>query len=329
MLDTLAALLVGTGITFLSSLLLTNSVESLDSRTKLGSTFVGAIVTPLFTSLPEMIVFFTAILFYSGFEGDKIGIGTLFGQPFVTSSLSYGLLGSSIIMGMLRRKRQNTSVNIDMNLSVPYIFVSILFPTLYIPSLLVSYHIQILFAAIFAISYFLFVYLSYQKRIIGAIRPEIEPYLIKFMNPLLAIIVQIILTSIGLYIGTHLLVESLITISTVLGIDPLGLSIIVVPLATAIPETLNAMIWGYKGNDSLAISALVGEKVLYSTFYPALGLLSIKWTSNIYSELSIIFTTAVSFMMLIYIRSRHIPIYVMFIGSSFFILYAWLIFAYF
>jgi len=328
LLDDLFILFLGSVITFFSSLLLTNSVESLEAKTKLGTTFIGAVVTPLFTSLPEMIVFFAAILLYSNLQGDKIGIGTLYGQPFMTSSLSYGLVGFSILFGAFRRKRQEYHAIVNKDLSLPYVFISILFPFLYIPSKLASYHIQFLFATIFGTSYFLFVYLSYRKRIISVAQEEIKPYLAKYTYILYALIIQFILTIIGLYVGTHLLISSLVNIASKVNIDPLGLSIIVIPLATAIPETLNAMIWGYKGKDNLAISALVGEKLLYSTFYPALGLITVTWVSNIYSNFSIIFTTIVSVVMWLYIRKKQIPLYAFFIGFFFFVFYSWFIFTF-
>ncbi|MEM3637849.1 MAG: hypothetical protein QXE12_04090 [Conexivisphaerales archaeon] len=320
MFDIISFLFLGGAVTFISSLLLTNSVESLDAKTSLGTTFVGAIVTPLFTSLPEMIVFFVAILFYSGSQGDKIGIGTLFGQPFITSSLSYGLIGFSIILGLVKKKRQRTYATVDKNLTLPYIFISILFPLLYIPSLLVLNHLQFLFAIMFGASYIWFVYLSYRNRIIG-IKEQTQPYFKKYFGTTHALIIQLTLTTVGLYLGTHFLIESLVKISSTIQIDPMALSIIIVPLTTAIPETLNAMVWGYKGKDSLAISALVGEKVLYSTFYPALGLLTVAWSTTIYSDLSILFTTTVSLMMWYFIRERHIPLYAFFIGLLFFISY--------
>jgi len=319
-------LLLGIIITFFSSLLLTNSVESLDTKTRLGTTFVGAIITPLFTSLPEMIVFFAAVFLYSNSQGEKIGIGTLYGQPFMTSSLSYGLVGFSILFGIFKKKRQEHYAIVNKDLSLPYIFISILFPFLYIPSLVTSYHIQFLFAIIFGISYFLFVYLSYHRRIINIVQEEVRPYLAKYIQASYVIIIQFVLTSIGLYVGTHLLIDALVSISTKVNVDPLGLSIIIIPLATAIPETLNAMIWGYKGKDSLAVSALVGEKLLYSTFYPALGLLTVEWISNIYSDFSIIFTTIISLIMWVYIRKKHIPLYAFFIGFLFFTFYSLYIF---
>jgi len=47
----------------------------------------------------------------------------------------------------------------------------------------------------------------------------------------------------------------------------MGLAIIVVPAATAVPETASALIWGFRGKDTLSLASLVGEKgTIHNTF---------------------------------------------------------------
>jgi cation:H+ antiporter len=318
--------MLGAAITFFSSLTLTNSIEYLEHKTRLGASFIGSIITPLFTSIPEIIIFTIAIIIYSGDVGNQIGIGTLFGQPFMTSTLSYGLVGISALLGLFYKHRTDTNMHVQKNLLIPYVFVSILFPLLVIPGLTNSMTTQYVLAAIFASSYFIFTWIVYRGRERNSSQIESKPYLSRITSPVKATIIQLFFVAISLYYGANIMVASLASLSSTLNVNPLGLSIFIIPFSTSIPETMSSMIWAFKGRDTLSISSLVGEKVLYSTFYPAIGLAAVQWTSNLFADLSILFTTIVSFSLFLFIRNGRIPIYALFLGISFFLLYVTFIF---
>jgi hypothetical protein len=80
--------------------------------------------------------------------------------------------------------------------------------------------------------------------------------------------------------GSYVMVGSAADMSRALGIPAISLSIIVIPLATALPETLSSLIWAFRGRDTLAVGALIGESVMFSTVYPALGILLTGWRLN-------------------------------------------------
>ena len=95
-----------------------------------------------------------------------------------------------------------------------------------------------------------------------------------------------------------------------------------VPAATAIPETSSALIWGYRGKDTLSVGSLVGEKILYSTFYPGMGLLLTSWVLDIHAYMSVAATTVISLILLFYIRRQRLPWYGLCFGLFFFVAYA-------
>ena len=101
---------------------------------------------------------------------------------------------------------------------------------------------------------------------------------------------------------------------------------IIIPAATAIPETITALIWGYRGKDTLSIGSLVGEKILYSTFYPALGLFLTSWVLDIHAVFSVIVTTIISLILLYFILKRRLPWYGLFFGFILFVVYGVLVF---
>jgi cation:H+ antiporter len=108
--------------------------------------------------------------------------------------------------------------------------------------------------------------------------------------------------------------------------SPLGLALIVVPAATAIPETTSALIWGYRGKDTLSLGSLVGEKILYSTFYPAMGLFLTSWALDRHAYFSVLATTVISFILLLFILRKKMPWWGLCFGLFFFVAYAILIF---
>ena len=300
-------------IVFLASMLFVNAIEYAGFLLRLGTSFIGAILSPLFTSLPEMIVFLVAVFVA---KAESVGIGTIFGQPFMASSLSYGLVGVAVVLGYKARKRKSTELKVDRSLVIPFAFVTILFPLTLLPDF-VGYHK--LFGILFLASYIVYVVLMMR----GGEETLDEPndlYLCR-NYPKIGISVQLICAIILLYIGSDWLVESVKKIAMMLGISELGLALIIVPMATAIPETASAIIWGYRGRDTMSIGSLVGEKILYSTFYPGLGLLTTSWKLDDHAFMSVFATTIISIVMLKFISKERIPAKALFLGIVFFIGY--------
>jgi len=314
-------------IVFIAAMLFVNAIEYLSCNFQLGGSFVGAILSPLFTSLPEMIVFVVAVFFAGVSEGEAIGIGTIFGQPFMASSLSYGLVGLAAIIGFYLKKRDGLVLEVDRGLVVPYIFVTILFPLTILPAF-IGYHF--VFGLFFLATYIYYVSLMYKRRRVEMIeKVEEPPFVCKIVpHPLYGSILQLIAAVLLLYKGSHDMVGSVDMLAKQIGISAMGLALIIVPAATAIPETATALIWGYRGKDTLCIGSLVGEKILYSTFYPGIALLVTSWELDIHAYLSVVATTLVSLLLLYFIAKERIPWYGLCLGVFFFIGYAILIFVY-
>ena len=310
-----------------SAMLYVNSIEFLGYRYKMGGSFVGAILSPLFTSLPELIILLIAVFEFGGTNGSAIGVGTIFGQPFMASSLSYGLVGVVVLLSFFLRRRTHSYLEVSRTLAIPFIFVTLLFPLTLIPSLSSSRLAHFLFALIFLCSYLVYLAIMYKRKSLGVISEAEKPYFCGvFQNRELAGFVQLIVSVVILYFGASQLVAAVNQIAISLGVNVLGLAIIVIPAATAVPETASALIWGFRGKDTLSIGSLVGEKVLYSTLYPAIGLFVTSWTLDNQVYLSVLATSVVSLMMLFFISRKRIPWYGLVLGLAFFGAYVLLTF---
>lgn len=308
---------------FLGSFVFVNAIEYAGGLMKWSRSFVGSIISPFFTSFPELIVFVIAI-FYAD-HGKDIAIGVIFGEPFISSSLAYTLvlvaITFSLFAGAAKRRK---SLNVDRSIAYPYAFVSILYPLLILAGY-ITRRLDMVLGVGFLIAYLVYVYVMYKS---GAEEDEEheKPFLSRFMDARAAVGIQLAVSIVLLYYGSELLVHSVSDISTSIGISALTLSILLIPFATAIPETLTAMIWGYQGKDSMAISSLVGEKVLYTTLYPGIALLAIPWVINESAVISVITAEVVSLVYIFYIRRGKFPLYALSFGVVFFIIYVFLIF---
>ena len=327
MLENVAGLIFGMAVVLVGSLLFVNAIEYLGFRFQLGGSFVSATLSPLFTSLPEMIIFLVAIFGLGGISGQEIGVGTLFGEPFMASSLSYGLVGLVAIIGYRLKKRQDTVLEVSKHLVLPYAFIIVLFPATLIPSLFNSIIVRYGFALLFFGAYAVYVILTVRTKNLESIEEAEDPYIGRFVSHLTyGGIVQLIAAVALIYFASTQMVASVKAIAEAIGISALGLSIILIPAATAIPETASAIIWTWSGKDTLGVGALVGEKILFATFYPALGLLLTAWILDIYAYVSVAATTVVSLILLYFVYRQRIPWYAMLSGLAFFIAYAAIIF---
>jgi cation:H+ antiporter len=324
--------LIGTMVlVFIAAIIFTNAIEWIASQMKLGCSFVGSIIAPLFTSIPEMVVFLVAIFAYSGEAGTDIGVGTIYGQPFMASSLSYGLVGIAVLAGFLLKKRSSSHMHVDKSLATPFLFVSILFPLTLVPAFTGSHAIKYVFAFIFLAAFVYYIWTMYKRKNAEQIEDAEAPYFCRIVPKAskgrMALALFQLLVAVGLlYIGSEKMVGTVETLSQGIGLSALALALIIVPAATAIPETSTALIWGFKGRDTLSLGSLVGEKILYSTFYPALALFLISWSYDIHILMSVIATTVISFMLYLCIRFNKLNWYTLCLGLIFFIAYIILVF---
>jgi cation:H+ antiporter len=333
--DSLPLPLVLSGSAFLvlvSAFIFVNSIEYIGYRMHLGGSFVSAILSPLFTSLPEMIVFMVAVFAYAGQAGQDIGIGTIFGQPFMASSLSYGLVGISVLAGYLFKKRATLSMTVDRTLIIPYTFILILFPLALLPGLINIAAVRYICGCVFIGSFIFYIWLMHRRRGQEIIEEAEIPYFARLLpqsprNGIIMAVVQLAVAAAVLYFGSREMVRSVDLLAKDIGVSTMGLALVIIPAATAIPETASAIIWSYRGKDTFSIGSLVGEKILYCSFYPGLALFVTAWHLDIHAYMSVIATTIVSLVLLFFIARQKVPWWGLCVGFVFFVAYAFVVFS--
>jgi cation:H+ antiporter len=222
-------------------------------------------------------------------------------------------------------------MRVDRSLSIPYVFITILFPLTVVPAIFHSNAVKYSFGFVFLAGFLFYIWLMYRRKTEQSIEEAEKTYISRVLPKnetvqTIGAFVQLAVAAGLLYLGSERMVNSVSSLSQSINISPLGLALIIIPIATAIPETISALIWGYQGKDTLSLGSLVGEKILYSTFYPGLGLLLTSWELDIPAYWSIIATTIISLILLFYVLRARLPWYGLFFGLMFFIAYVVAIF---
>lgn len=327
MIENILSLVVSMVIVFVAAFLFVNAIEYIGCRFRWGGSFVSATLAPLFTSLPEMIIFLVALFSLGGASGEDIGIGTLFGQPFMASSLSYGLVGVTAFIAYKMRKRQSSTLHVSRRLLLPYVFITLLFPLTLVPAIVGGEIARYVFGAIFLGAYFVYIAIMYRGKGAERLEGAESPYICRVMkNQLLGGAIQLTAAVLLLYFSSHQMVSSVAAIADGTGISALALALVLIPAVTAIPETSSDIIWAYKGKDNLCLGALVGEKVLYATFYPGVGLFLTSWVLDIYAYFSVLACFTVSVVLMFFVAREKLPWHYLLIGIIFFVGYAVFIF---
>lgn len=258
--------IAGLALTLASSVAFGGSMEFLGSRLGLRSGLLGSVVTPLLTSVPELVVFLYALLAYRG--GIGVAEGTVIGEPFLVSTLMLPLL---VALSLVRGRG---GLRAGKELLAPMAVFAVFFPSVVTPELLADSRAKYLAAAMLLAAYLAFT--ARQGRAGEPLAEPVKPLLLG-KSRLTGGALQLLLSLAGLYVGAEVLVRGVVAASRSLGLSPFEVSVLLVPLATAVPESSVAFLWELRGHDSLAIGALIGETVLYATVYPALGLLITPW----------------------------------------------------
>lgn len=289
-------ILSGIAMIIVSSFLLTLAIEEIGRRGRLSDRLTGAVISPIFTSLPELAVILIALLFVGRTSGSEIAAGTIIGEPFMVSALGFPIVALTLLFARKKRRLEE----IDGTLSKMLIFMGLIFPIILVPHFFSSVYVRPVVAVLLVILFIVFLKLVRGK---GNFEEEASDFKIK-TGAMFALILAL---GIGLLLGgSSLLVTGIDNLSQQIGVNRELITILLVPLGTIVPETMNAVIWAYRGRTSLAIGAMVGEEIFFVTLYPVIGILASQWVITTDGILAVGLTSSFSAVLgFITYRSRN------------------------
>lgn len=259
LLEAILEISIGIALVIFSGVLIEELVDWISWRINRSSASIAMIFAPLMTSAPEMAVFIIALI-----EGKKsIAWGTIVSQPFMASTIVYPTVVLVALFAFYFGRRSTRTVRVHKSVAIPLIIFTI--PLL--PILFLHPETHGIYGRIYGIMlitvYFIYSYFMMRGETSVAEEPDL-----KLKVPFF----QIAFSILALYFGGELMVRGIYYLGLLLRMDETALSVLIVPLATVVPESIVGLIFIIKNRDDEGIGAIVGEKALYGTFYPGLAM---------------------------------------------------------
>lgn len=271
-------LLVSAAAIYLACSWFVNAVEWLGARLQVGTVAVGSVLAAIGTALPESVVTFVAVVFGSGSERKEIGIGAAMGGPLVLSTIAYGVVGVVLILvhhsARLRPKGADELIGDQRWFFVLFIAKLVLG--------LVVFKWKPWLALAFLAAYAVYVVRELREASAdgGHSAEELEPLKLASKRPHppgWAIAVQTIGTLAIIFAASQLFVSQIETLGPHLGLAPAVTALLLSPIATELPEVLNAVIWVRQGKEELALANVAGSMMIQVTIPSAIGIAFTPW----------------------------------------------------
>jgi cation:H+ antiporter len=282
-----------------------NAVEWLGQRLNIGTMAVGTILAAFGTALPESVVTLVAVTTGPTAEIRNIGVGAAMGGPLVLATVAYGVTGAMLI---LRRRNQSRSRElIAAGVGAPsaehltnerddegsvmdyaaqttrlvndqrwFMAVFVVKVVLGLVAFAIKPWLGLVFFAVYAVYFWREIRggqssdhdeeLSPLKLQPRATRPATTAVLAQTLGALAVI-----------FVFSQVFVHQLSAIGPMLGLSGAVTALLLSPIATELPEIMNAIIWVRQGKTQLALANISGAMMIQATVPSGLGLLFTDW----------------------------------------------------
>lgn len=285
----LIILLISLVVIVAASEIFTNAIESLGAKLKFSEGVTGSIFAAVGTALPETMVPLVAIFAGNSAEiSQEVGVGAILGAPFMLSTLAMFLVGCAAWIFRHRRNKavihpERSGLKRDLEF---FLFVfSLAFLVAFTPPAWRPFRVFV--AVVLALTYFYYVLetIKASKALVvcGCATEESKPLYLSaiFKDHMFFVIVQLLI-GLGLIIaGAKGFVVGIEHLAEIIHIPVIALSLLIVPIATELPEKVNSIIWIRQGKDTLAIGNIIGAMVFQGSLLPAIGIFLTPWTINL------------------------------------------------
>ncbi len=214
---------------------------------------------------------------------EEIGVGAILGAPLMLSTLSLFLMSLAVLgrrgsQGHLTPER--TGLKRDMDFFLMAFSLSLV--AMFIPH--TQDWVRAVIAFVMVMIYFIYVMLTLRasSKLVenGHATEAGEPmWLTRLGLPQnLPVILAQLALGLGLLVaGAKGFIHGVEQAAPILGISALMLSLMIVPIATELPEKVNSILWIRKHKDTLAFGNISGAMVFQGTLLPAIGVSLTPW----------------------------------------------------
>lgn len=307
----------------------TNALEHLGERLGISEGVTGSLFAAVGTAMPESMV--PILAFFAGGSNaavnEEIGVGAILGAPLMLSTLSLFLMTLAVtrsrgVHGHLRPER--TGLTRDLNFFLIAFAMAAL--ALFVPDQGKMLHS--LMALFMLLIYFVYVLMTVRASS-ELVRDGhgTEAHAPMFLSRLglpenMGVIILQIAIGLGLLIfGAKGFIHGVETTSEHLGVSALFLSLLIVPIATELPEKINSILWIRRGKDTLAFGNITGAMVFQGTVLPAIGLLLTPWTMRKEVLAGIVFAFAAAAWLRFCAARGPLHVWMLFVNGALYVLY--------
>lgn len=320
-----------------------NAVEWLGARLQVGSIAVGTILAAVGTALPESVVTLVAVVFGGSQATDDIAVGAALGGPLVVGTIAYGVTG---LMLLRKRALQPAAPAAGAALSAPgrrdgssigeldagdlrrlardqtwFIAIFVFKVALGLIAFAIKPWLGLLFFAAYVVYFWREMNADGDK----ASHEDLEPLKLqpRSQSPATwAVVAQTLAALAVIFAASHLFVKQLEWAGPAMGLSPVVTALLLSPIATELPETMNAIIWVRQGKTKLALANISGAMMIQATVPSGIGLLGTQWLFDTPLLLAGIATLAVVLYLLALFRTHRITPTTLALSGLFYVAFA-------
>lgn len=306
-----------------------NALEHLGEKLKISEGVTGSLFAAVGTALPETLVPILAI--FAGTTNaavnQEIGVGAILGAPLMLATLSLSLLSFAVL-----RKRgvsglytpERTGLVRDLNFFL--MAFSVACAAMFVPHDNTAVRAALSFGMVFIY----FIYIMVTLRASAALVQEghgTEAESIMFLSRIgiptntTTIAIQLVLGLGLLILGAEGFIHGIQQAAPILGISALMLSLMIVPIATELPEKVNSILWVRRNKDTLAFGNITGAMVFQGTLLPAIGISLTPWTPQPAVFLGIVVTLIAAAWLRIMLARGSLKVWHLWFNGSLYVLY--------
>lgn len=282
MIATLALLLGAAAVIYVACEYFVNAVEWVGHHFGVSRTAVGTVLAAFGTALPESVVTLVAVVFGKTAAQKDIGVGAALGGPLALSTLAYAVVGGMFLLDGARR---------DSNIAAQFSTTRLAHDQAWFLGVfvfkvglgLVAFAWKPWLGWLFLAAYGLYVWreLSSEGHAADEVGEEgrealkLRPHA---QNPsTFWAVLQTVAALAVIFLASQVFVHQLEVVGPWLGLSPQLVALLLSPIATELPEILNAVIWVRQGKTALALGNISGAMMIQATVPSALGLLFTPW----------------------------------------------------
>ena len=324
---TLGILLIALLVILIGAEIFTNALEHLGERLKISEGITGSIFAAVGTALPETMVPIVAILSTASTleVREEVGVGAILGAPLMLSTLTMCLMA---VFAIHKRGWQDhfhpERSGLQRDLRWFLLAFGLSTVAIFVPHQVVW--VRAMLALSLVLIYFIYLMLTIRAsaRLVadGHATKAGEPlFLVRLMGHinvpenLFTVLVQLGMGLALIVFGAHGFVQGVEQLSAWLGISALVLALLIVPIATELPEKVNSILWIRKRKDTLAFGNITGAMVFQGSLLPALGILLTPWEPRREVMAGLVLTIVASAYLLFMLRRGNLrPVHLFFNG---------------